>query len=135
MISKLLLYIKYINKNLFIINSEKSFKDIDLWLKDLKSNSSPDIKIFLIGNKSDLEELREIDKETAEKYKKEYGLDYFIETSAKTGMNVQEIFIHAARELYKEYNEYKKEKKKKEELGHTKLNENNAKIQNKKGCC
>ncbi len=101
----------------------------------MKSNSSPDIKIFLIGNKSDLEELREIDKETAEKYKKEYGLDYFIETSAKTGINVQEIFIHAARELYKEYNEYKKEKKKKEELGHTKLNENNAKIQNKKGCC
>ena len=50
-------------------------------------------------------------------------------------MNVQEIFIHAARELYKEYNEYKKEKKKKEELGHTKLNENNTKTQNKKGCC
>ena len=98
-------------------------------------NSSPDIKLFLIGNKSDLEESRKIDKEKAEKYKEEFEFDYFVETSAKTGMNVQEIFIQAARELYKNYKEYKKEKKNKEELGVARLSINKLKTQNKKGCC
>ena len=37
-----------------MIHSRKSFDNIELWLKDLKINSSPDIKIFLIGNKTDL---------------------------------------------------------------------------------
>ena len=53
------------SKFLFIIynklnKSEKSFEDIDLWIKDLRSNSSPDIKLFLIGNKADLDETRQL---------------------------------------------------------------------------
>ena len=39
----------------FSITDHASFDSIDQWLKELKSNSSPDIKIFLIGNKVDLE--------------------------------------------------------------------------------
>ena len=105
-------------------------------MKDLKSYSSPNIKIFLIGNKCDLEELREVDKEEAENCKKEYDLDFFMETSAKTGMNAEEIFIEAARVLYKDYNEYKKEKKKKELVENAKLVENSKnENKNKKGCC
>ena len=105
-------------------------------MKDLKSYSSPNIKIFLIGNKCDLEELREVGKEEAENCKKEYDLDFFMETSAKTGMNAEEIFIEAARVLYKDYNEYKKEKKKKELVENAKLIENSKnENKNKKGCC
>ena len=115
--------------------SQKSFDDVDVWLKDLKTNSSPDIKIFLIGNKADLEESRVISKQQAEEYKEEYDLNYFKETSAKTGMNAQEIFIEAARVLYKDYDLYRKEKKDKTEQT-TKLT--NKKFENKKtekGCC
>ena len=57
-----------------------------------------------------------------------------METSAKTGMNAEEIFIEAARVLYKDYNEYKKEKKKKELIDNSKALEN-KKCENKKGCC
>ena len=46
-----------------------------------------------------------------EKFKEEYELDLFMETSAKTGYNAQELFIEAAKILYKDYNEYKKSKK------------------------
>ena len=49
-----------------------------MWLKDLKANSSPDVKIFLIGNKVDLEEERIISKEMAEKFKNDYDLDFFM---------------------------------------------------------
>ena len=34
--------------------SKKSFSDIELWVKELKTHANPDIKIFLIGNKCDL---------------------------------------------------------------------------------
>ena len=84
-----------------------------MWLKDLKANSSPDVKIFLIGNKVDLEEERIISKEMAEKFKIDYDLDFFMETSAKTGFNTQELFVKAAKVLFEDYNEYKKNKKNK----------------------
>ena len=110
-------------------------------------NSSPDIKIFLIGNKADLEDKRLINKKDAEKYKEDYDLDYFIETSAKTGMNATEIFVEAARTLYKDYSLYVYEKKNKENInnGNDEKNKNtknnkvnlNQKIDKtkKKNCC
>ena len=57
-----------------------------------------------------------------------------MESSAKTGMNVQNIFIHAAKILYKDFKSYKENKKKnKDIIKGTKLNEKiNGK---KKRCC
>jgi len=42
---------------LFIYNiySEKSFNDIEGWIKDIRLFANPEIKTFLIGNKIDLE--------------------------------------------------------------------------------
>ena len=111
---------------------------MDLWLKDLKTFSSPDVKVFLVGNKADLEDQRIVSKEEAIKYKNEYEINYFKETSAKTGLNATEIFVEAARELYKDYELYKKEKKnKEEEVTKTKLIKKNIKNNNnqKKKCC
>ena len=73
----------------------------------MKSNSSPDIKIFLIGNKADLEDKRVIEKEAGENFKKEYEIDLFMETSAKTGFNAEELFAEAAKILYNDYCKYK----------------------------
>ena len=111
--------------------SQKSYDDIDLWLKDLKANACPDIKIFLIGNKADLEDKRVIMKETTENFKNDYDLDLFLETSAKTGMNAQELFVEAAKLLYKDYTKYRLDRKK--VSGQTLKNENIK--QKKKGCC
>ena len=96
----------------YSIDNQKSFEDLDIWLKDLKLNTSPDIKIFLIGNKTDLEEYRVISKEQAEKFKNDYELNLFMETSAKTGFNVQELFVEAAKLLLKDVDTYKDIKKK-----------------------
>ena len=93
---------KYI---LFNIKSQQSFDDIESWVNMLKEKSSPDIKIFLIGNKADLEEERVISKEQGEKMKNDYGFDLFMETSAKTGFNAEELFIEAGKILYDEYND------------------------------
>ena len=79
-----------------------------MWLKELKTHSNPDIKVFLIGNKIDLADNRKVTQEEARKFKDDYMLNLYMETSAKTGFNAREIFIEAARILYKEYNQYKK---------------------------
>jgi Ras-related protein Rab-1A len=40
----------------YAIDDRQSYQDIEVWLKDLKTYSNPDIKVFLIGNKTDMEE-------------------------------------------------------------------------------
>ena len=79
-----------------------------MWLKELKTHANPDIKIFLIGNKIDLADNRKVTQEEARKFKDDYMLNLYMETSAKTVFNAKEIFIEAAKTLCKEYNKYKK---------------------------
>ena len=69
----------------------------------------------MVGNKADLEEERRITKEEGLKYKEEQNLDLFMETSAKTGLNIKNVLIEAAKILYKDSLDYmpvKKQEKK-----------------------
>ena len=93
---------------LYSITDKKSFDDIEKWVKELRTNCSPDIKIILIGNKNDLEEYRIISKSEGENLCKKFGFEYFIETSAKTGNNAKEIFVKSAMILYKDFLKYYK---------------------------
>ena len=83
-----------------------------MWLKELKTHANPDIKIFLIGNKIDLADNRKVTQEEARKFKDDYMLNLYMETSAKTGFNAKEIFIEAAKVLYDDYMKYKRKQKK-----------------------
>ena len=94
----------------YAINSKESFENIDMWLKELRTHASPDAKVFLIGNKIDLENERKITKEEGEHFKSVNNLDYFLEASAKSGVNALNIFIIAAKMLYQDYLKYKGEK-------------------------
>ena len=90
----------------YSIDNKKSFISAQKWLKEIKIQSNPDIKIILIGNKVDLEEKREISYEEAKKFVEENEILYFQEASAKSGINSKEIFNEAAKILYKEYLDY-----------------------------
>ena len=89
----------------YSIDNKESFADIDLWIKELKSCSNPDSKMFLIGNKNDLEN-RQVTTEKGKNFAKSYGFVGFLETSAKTGFNAREIFIKSAQILYNDYKNY-----------------------------
>ena len=91
----------------YSIDSEESYSNIEKWLNDIKTQSNPDVKVFLIGNKADLEDKREVTKEAGESFAKEHKLAFFSETSAKTGFNVQNVFIEVAKELYRQHEEIK----------------------------
>ena len=87
----------------YAINNRNSFEHAENWLNDLKNQSNPNVRVFLVGNKSDLEQERTVSKEEAEKFKEEKKLDVFMETSAKTGENARNVMLEAAKILYKDY--------------------------------
>lgn len=79
------------------------------WLKEVKQHASSEIVIYLIGNRADLEDEREVTKERAIEFCNQYNIDMFFETSAKTGLNVEEVFSLAAKELYTQAKEQEEE--------------------------
>ena len=124
---------------LYSIDNKESFEHAENWLNDLKSQANPDVRIFLVGNKCDLEESRQVTKEEGMKYKNDQGLDLFMETSAKTGYNARNVLIEAAKILYADYLKYIENNPEGDNIpGHVKKNNlknvdnNNTK---KKKCC
>ncbi len=47
------------------ITREETFSNILEWLKEVKNHANNDILLYLIGNRSDLEEEREVSREKA----------------------------------------------------------------------
>ncbi len=88
---------------IYSIDSRESFNNIIKWLKEIKLQSNPDIKVVLIGNKADLENKRQVTIEEGNKFKEENDILFFQEASAKSGINAKEIFHEAAKILYDEY--------------------------------
>ena len=71
------------------------------WFKEIKQQSEENAMIFLIANKKDKSQEREVSTSKGQQFATEKGLDGFFETSAKTGEGVEETFIHAAKVLLK----------------------------------
>lgn len=66
---------------------------------------------------------RQVTTDEGRNLKDNYQLHFFMETSAKTGLNAQEMFIKCAEVLYKDYLQYNRNKpqqKEEEENGGTK---------------
>ncbi|KAK8827536.1 hypothetical protein WA538_003495 [Blastocystis sp. DL] len=84
---------------IYDITSRVTFARAKDWVTELKQNSNnPDLVIALAGNKCDLNENREVPKELAEEYAKEQNI-IFMEVSAKTKQNIDEVFEVVARHL------------------------------------
>lgn len=82
------------------ITSEKSFKSIEPWLKEIENNAPKDCIVFLIGNKSDLTGERKVEHDEAQKFADSKNL-YFVEVSAKKGINISLMFERMGKELVK----------------------------------
>lgn len=76
------------------ITNRASFEAITDWLHDIKQLSNDPI-IVLIGNKSDIIDKRVVNYEEGESLAKQYNM-LFLETSAKSGEIINNLFIKAA---------------------------------------
>lgn len=94
------------------ITSEKSFENIKNWIRNIEEHASSDVERMILGNKCDMNDKRQVSKERGEKLAIDYGIK-FLETSAKTSINVEESFITLARDIMARLN------KKMNDGGHT----------------
>nr|XP_012421382.1 PREDICTED: ras-related protein Rab-5C isoform X2 [Odobenus rosmarus divergens] len=82
------------------ITNTDTFARAKNWVKELQRQASPNIVIALAGNKADLASKRAVEFQEAQAYADDNSL-LFMETSAKTAMNVNEIFMAIAKKLPK----------------------------------
>lgn len=77
---------------LYDITAKKTLYHIPEYVKIIRENAG-DIPIILVGSKLDLQDPhREIPSEEGEVAAKKNALDYFIEVSSKTNVNIEESF-------------------------------------------
>ena len=91
----------------YSIDSESSFNNLEMWLNEIKTKGNPDVNIILIGNKADLEDKRVVTKEMANEWCENNGVKTFMETSAKNGNNVKDLFLEAAKILLEQHKRQK----------------------------
>ena len=80
------------------VTSADSFARAKAWVAELQRQGAPGMVMALAGNKADLEAQRAVSAEEAAEYAREQGL-HFAETSAKTALNVEPLFLEVARRL------------------------------------
>ncbi|KAH9311473.1 hypothetical protein KI387_026508, partial [Taxus chinensis] len=73
------------------ITSLDSFIRAKKWIQELQRQGTPNLVMTLAGNKADLMAKRKVEPEEAQTYANDNGI-FFIETSAKTAQNVNELF-------------------------------------------
>jgi Ras-related protein Rab-6A len=76
----------------------KSFQNTRKWIDDVRAERGNDVIIVLVGNKTDLNDKREVTTQQGEDEAKKNNL-MFVETSAKVGHNVKTLFRRIAQAL------------------------------------
>ena len=114
----------------FDITNKESFDLLETWMNDLKENNKVDISKVLIGNKLDLAEDRQVQKEEAEKFAESIGCKYY-EGSAKSGENIKEALDEIARLTYN----YVKDNDEIREKRRNSIELKRASPKEKKKCC
>ncbi|KAJ8283596.1 hypothetical protein COCON_G00024460 [Conger conger] len=83
---------------LYDVTNKTSFDNIQAWLTEIHEYAQQDVVLMLLGNKADSAHERVVKREEGEKLAKEFGVP-FMETSAKSGLNVDLAFTAVAKEL------------------------------------
>ena len=86
------------------ITRKQSFDSVDRWINDLRAAADKNLSIIIIGNKCDLEDQRQVNKEQGEDKAKNYEVA-FMETSALSGENLDKAFDKMINEVYKKCHE------------------------------
>lgn len=96
----------------FDITRRSTFASVTAWLHDLRQIAEDDILVVLVGNKCDLASYstvsgdstapnkRQVTREEAEEWCKENKVMQYVETSAKSGENVERAFMEVAERIY-----------------------------------
>jgi Ras-related protein Rab-8A len=81
------------------VTDESSFNNIRNWMRNIEQHAADNVNKILVGNKADMDESkRAVPTAKGQALADEYGVNFF-ETSAKTNLNVENVFFTIAREI------------------------------------
>lgn len=86
---------------IYSVTSRASFKNCETWLNEIKSNAQPGAVITLVGNKSDMNDSREVPEDEAKTFALKNNLS-FIEVSAILDHGVGEAVDRLLMEIFKQ---------------------------------
>ena len=82
---------------------ETTFNNIQNWLNQIDQHALPNVRKILIANKTDMPESeKKIDAARGQALADSHGLSFF-ETSAKTGLNISQVFEQIALDIIKDF--------------------------------
>ena len=79
----------------YSVTDEKSLQDVKAWVDEIKQQTDDMPKIFVVGNKMDLESERVVSTEQGEQMARQLNAEHS-ETSAKNGRGIEELFTRVA---------------------------------------
>ncbi|KNC86661.1 rab family protein [Sphaeroforma arctica JP610] len=82
------------------VTDRASFDNLASWVKNVEQHAAEDVDKALLGNKTDMEDKRQVTKEEGEAKGEELGMPW-MEVSAKTGSNVDDGFLMLAKMVKK----------------------------------
>lgn len=82
---------------MFSVIDKESFIQVEFWFRSIKESQVSAI-LYLVGNKIDLVDEREVSSVEAESLAENYGAAYF-EVSAKTSIGVHDLFVSVAKDI------------------------------------
>ncbi|KAG5379590.1 hypothetical protein IGI04_027432, partial [Brassica rapa subsp. trilocularis] len=81
------------------VTDESSFNNIRNWIRNIEQHASDNVNKILVGNKADMDESkRAVPTSKGQALADEYGIKFF-ETSAKTNLNVEEVFFSIGKDI------------------------------------
>lgn len=80
------------------VTDRDSFENVRTWMQEISKNADKHANVMLVGNKCDMEDQRKVSKEEGEALAREQKIP-FVETSAKSDINVTECFYTIAKSV------------------------------------
>ena len=99
---------------IYDVTDVQTFQNVKNWINQIKEEANPDVLVYLVGNKIDVQEEEKVVKtEEGQKMAEEYKLP-FSEASAKEGINIDEIFQELLEKIDEAYTKSETPNKNKE---------------------